>query len=102
MAGFVRLRRSPQTLDEWLAPSLAGKTALADITADELATALSALLPWPLKRRLEAEAPTHFEAPTGSRVPIDYEAEAARRSRSASRSCSASTAIRRSPAAGSR
>ena len=37
---------------------------------------MSALLPWPLKRRLEAEAPTHFEAPTGSRVPIDYEAEA--------------------------
>ena len=35
----------------------------------------SALLPWPLQRRLEAEAPTHFEAPTGSRVPIDYEAE---------------------------
>jgi ATP-dependent helicase HrpB len=38
-------------------------------------TALSAVLPWPLKRRLEAEAPTHFEAPTGSRVPIDYQAE---------------------------
>ena len=33
------------------------------------------LLPWPLPRRLEAEAPTHFEAPTGSRVPIDYEAD---------------------------
>jgi ATP-dependent helicase HrpB len=33
------------------------------------------LLPWPLKRRLDAEAPTHFEAPTGSAVPIDYEAE---------------------------
>ena len=37
--------------------------------------ALHALLPWPLQRRLDAEAPTHFEAPTGSQVPIDYEAE---------------------------
>ncbi len=32
-------------------------------------------MPWPLRHRLDAEAPTHFEAPTGSRVPIDYEAE---------------------------
>jgi len=41
----------------------------------ELETALAALLPWPLNQRLNAEAPTHFEAPTGSRVPIDYDAE---------------------------
>ena len=27
------------------------------------------------KRRLDAEAPTHFAAPSGSSVPIDYEAE---------------------------
>ena len=63
------------TVNAWLGPSLAAKTALRDITADEMETALSALLPWPLQRRLEAEAPTHFEAPTGSRVPIDYQAE---------------------------
>ena len=60
---------------EWLAPSLADKTSLGEIGADELATALEALLPWPLKRRLDAEAPTHFEAPTGTQAPIDYEAE---------------------------
>ena len=63
------------TVNAWLGPSLAAKTALRDITADEMETALSALLPWPLKRRLETEAPTHFEAPTGSRVPIDYQAD---------------------------
>jgi len=63
------------TVNAWLGPSLAAKTALREITADEMETALSALLPWPLKRRLEAEAPTHFAAPTGSRVPIDYQAE---------------------------
>jgi ATP-dependent helicase HrpB len=60
---------------DWLAPFLAGKTALAQIGADDLAAALDALLPWNLRRRLDAEAPTHFTAPTGSAVPIDYEAE---------------------------
>jgi ATP-dependent helicase HrpB len=64
-----------QTVDAWLAPALAAKTALGDITADELNTAVRALLPWPLQRRLDAEAPTHFVAPTGSQVTIDYEAE---------------------------
>ena len=37
--------------------------------------ALHDLLPWKLRRRLDAEAPTHFAAPSGSSVPIDYEAE---------------------------
>jgi len=64
-----------ETAAEWLTPMLAGKTALAEITSDELEAALHERVPWPLRRRLDAEAPTHFEAPTGSRVPIDYEAE---------------------------
>jgi ATP-dependent helicase HrpB len=63
------------TAGEWLAPALAGKTGLNEITADEFATALHEQLPWALRRRLDAEAPTHFEAPTGSHVPIDYAAE---------------------------
>jgi ATP-dependent helicase HrpB len=54
---------------------LAGKTARGDIGADELSDAVTALLPWILRKRLEAEAPTHFSAPSGSSVPIDYEAE---------------------------
>jgi ATP-dependent helicase HrpB len=57
---------------EWLAPFLAGKTKLSEIGADDLGAALDALLPWNLKRRLEAEAPTHFQAPTGNRHAIDY------------------------------
>jgi len=64
-----------QTINAWLAPALAAKTTLGEITADELNTAVRALLPWPLQRRLDAEAPTHFAAPTGSQVAIDYEAE---------------------------
>jgi len=59
----------------WLAPFLAGKTKLDEIGADDLARALDAALPWALKRRLDEEAPTHFQAPTGTQAPIDYEAE---------------------------
>jgi ATP-dependent helicase HrpB len=61
------------TVTEWLAPFLADKTKLSEIGADDLGAALDALLPWHLKRRLEEEAPTHFEAPTGNRQAIDYE-----------------------------
>ena len=61
------------SIESWLAPFLDGKTRLADIGADDLGTALDSHVPWDLKRRLEAEAPTHFEAPTGNRHPIEYE-----------------------------
>jgi ATP-dependent helicase HrpB len=61
---------------DWLAPLLADKIALRDIGADDLSNAIMELLPWNMRRRLDVEAPTHFEAPTGTHVPIDYEAEA--------------------------
>jgi ATP-dependent helicase HrpB len=59
----------------WLAPFLVGKTKLDEISADDLSSALDAALPWDLARRLNDEAPTHFQAPTGTAAPIDYEAE---------------------------
>lgn len=63
------------SLEDWLQPFAAGRRALADLDADVLDRALQALLPHALQRRLEAEAPTHFTAPTGSRLPIDYGAD---------------------------
>jgi ATP-dependent helicase HrpB len=60
---------------EWLAALLADKISLAGLGADEFEAALHGLLSHALRRRLEAEAPTHFDAPSGSRVPIEYEAE---------------------------
>jgi ATP-dependent helicase HrpB len=60
---------------DWLLPLLGDKTALSDISAEELSTALQELIPLNMKRRVDAEAPTHFTAPSGSSVPIDYEAE---------------------------
>jgi ATP-dependent helicase HrpB len=62
-----------QTATTWLAPFITERTSLAQITPDDLAAALDALLPWNMRQRLEAEAPTHFTAPTGSNVPIDYD-----------------------------
>ncbi len=60
---------------EWLEPILMDKTMRSQIGADELSDAVMMQVPWNLRRRLDAEAPTHFTAPTGSSVPIDYEAE---------------------------
>lgn len=61
--------------DEWLVPALYDKVALKDVSAGDLSDALMSLLPWEMRARLEREAPTHFEAPTGSMLAIDYEAE---------------------------
>ncbi|MCK1283167.1 ATP-dependent helicase HrpB [Bradyrhizobium sp. 44] len=61
--------------DDWLVLALYDKIALKDISAGDLSDALMALLPWEMRARLDREAPTHFEAPTGSVLAIDYEAE---------------------------
>jgi len=60
------------TADQWFAPHLVGKSGLGEIGPDLLSDALRSLLPWNLQRRLDAEAPTHIEVPTGSQIPVDY------------------------------
>jgi ATP-dependent helicase HrpB len=59
----------------WLLPALYDKTSLKDFSPGDLSDALMTLLPWELRARLEREAPTHFEVPTGTMLAIDYEAE---------------------------
>jgi ATP-dependent helicase HrpB len=59
----------------WLVPALYDKASLKELSAGDLSEALMTLLPWELRARLEREAPTHFEAPTGTMLAIDYEAE---------------------------
>jgi ATP-dependent helicase HrpB len=51
------------------------KISLSDISPGDLSDAVMGLLPWDKRARLEREAPTHFTAPTGTSLPIDYEAE---------------------------
>jgi len=59
----------------WLQPFLLGKTKLDDVGVDDLESALGAMLPWEIARRLDDEAPAHFKAPTGTLAPIDYESD---------------------------
>jgi ATP-dependent helicase HrpB len=61
--------------EAWLVPALYDKGSLKEFSSGDLSDALMTLLPWELRARLEREAPTHFEAPTGTMLAIDYEAE---------------------------
>jgi ATP-dependent helicase HrpB len=61
--------------ETWLVPALCDKTSLKELSSGDLSDALMTQLPWELRARLEREAPTHFEAPTGTMLAIDYEAE---------------------------
>ncbi|MDB5589425.1 MAG: hrpB [Devosia sp.] len=60
---------------EWLAPALFGLTKLSEINGEQLRTALDLLLPFARRQDIEALLPSHFTAPTGNAVPIDYSAE---------------------------
>ncbi|PDV85333.1 ATP-dependent helicase HrpB [Rhizobium sp. H4] len=62
-------------LDEWFAPFQSDARGLSDISAGGLSNGLMSLVPHELHRDLSRLAPTHFEAPTGQRHPIQYEGE---------------------------
>ncbi|WP_181706246.1 ATP-dependent helicase HrpB [Chthonobacter rhizosphaerae] len=64
-----------EALPGWLAPHLFGLSRFDEVDAGVLAAALDGLLPWSLRQEMDRLLPSHFEAPTGSRVPIDYGAE---------------------------
>jgi ATP-dependent helicase HrpB len=68
-------------IDDWLAPLLEGRSSLAALGEAELEVGLRGLISWDLVRRLEAEAPPRWTAPTGSSHVIDYEAESGPRVR---------------------
>ncbi len=60
---------------DWLVPFIAGRTALSAITAEDLSAALDVALPWSRRAEIDRLLPSHFDAPSGSSAPIDYEAE---------------------------
>ena len=64
-----------ETLEVWLIPLLTGVRSLSALKPDALDSALRALIPWEMQRRLDAEAPARWTAPTGSSFAIDYSAE---------------------------
>ncbi|AZO72090.1 MULTISPECIES: ATP-dependent helicase HrpB [unclassified Mesorhizobium] len=62
-------------LDDWLLPFLTGAASFSAINSGALAAGLLSLVPHALQRKVDALAPTHFDAPSGSRVPIRYDGE---------------------------
>lgn len=64
-----------ERLDDWLLPFLSGDASFAAIKPATLSSALMALVPHDLQRKVDALAPTYFDAPSGSHVPIRYDGE---------------------------
>ncbi|MDW6024700.1 ATP-dependent helicase HrpB [Mesorhizobium sp. BAC0120] len=63
------------SLEDWLLPFLSGEANLARIDTASIRFGLMSLVPHDLQRRIDSLAPTHFDAPSGSRVPIRYDGE---------------------------
>ena len=59
-------------LDHWLAPWLDGLTRREHLLRLNLAAALHGLLDGRLRARLNEMAPTHLQAPSGSRLRLHY------------------------------
>lgn len=64
-----------ERLDDWLLPFLSGAASLAAIDPGVVSAGLASLVPHELQRKVDALAPTHFDAPSGSHVPIRYDGE---------------------------
>ena len=63
------------SLDDWLLPFLSGAASVARIDPGALHSGLMSLVPHDLQRKISSLAPTHYDAPSGSRVPIRYDGE---------------------------
>jgi ATP-dependent helicase HrpB len=60
------------TLDDWLAPYLAGFTGAGDLARLDLALLLRSQMPWDVGSTLDEMAPSHLTLPHGRQVPIEY------------------------------
>lgn len=58
--------------ESWLTPWLGGISRRSQFNNIDLGAALRSLLPWPLPRRLDEEAPERLGLPSGSSAKIDY------------------------------
>ncbi len=64
------------TLEDWLAPHLDRVQRFDALRNLDLLPLLQDRLDWAQRRKLDELAPTHWTVPSGSRLPISYEAEA--------------------------
>jgi len=66
-----------QTASTWLRPHLVGFRKRSDVERLPLADILLNMLSWEQRKQLDDLAPSHWIAPTGTRVAIDYSDPAA-------------------------
>lgn len=64
-----------ETLESWLLPEMSTVRDLKGLQSINLVSALLHLLTWSQRQRLDTVLPTHYTVPTGSRLPIRYDAE---------------------------
>ena len=62
-----------ETLEIWLLPYLDNISALSDLSADSLYNGLMMLANYPSEAELNQLVPSHFDAPSGSKVPLIYD-----------------------------
>ena len=60
------------SIDAWLAPRIIGMRRASDVARLDLGAALLDRLSWSQRAALDELAPTHYVAPSTSRLPIDY------------------------------
>ncbi|WP_215786546.1 ATP-dependent helicase HrpB [Pantoea dispersa] len=63
------------SLEHWLLPEMGTVRDLKGLQSVNLVSALLHLLTWSQRQRLDTVLPTHYTVPTGSRLPIRYDAE---------------------------
>lgn len=63
------------SLEHWLLPEMGAVRDLKGLQSINLVSALLHLLTWSQRQRLDTALPTHYTVPTGSRLPIRYDAE---------------------------
>lgn len=61
-------------IEEWLAPFLSDVTSFSQLPRGCLSNGLLLLAGYPAEAELNRLTPTHFEAPSGSRIPLEYKA----------------------------
>lgn len=61
-----------ENLTLWLGPYLDGITRRSHLTKLDMLAILKAQLDWKQAQQLDAEAPTHLEVPSGSRLKLEY------------------------------
>jgi ATP-dependent helicase HrpB len=64
-----------ENLEDWFVPFQGSASGLDQISAASLSDGLRSLVPYELQQDLNRLAPTHFDAPTGQRHPIQYDGE---------------------------